>query len=175
MAGGQGEAAAAPGAVLVVTPETAESYWQPVPANGHVAVHLAPHLVAMEQPFALGTQTVPPGAYVREHAHERNEEVIHVLAGRGRAVIDGVDHPMAPDTTLFLGRRRYHMLVNDGAEDLTFLWLLLPNGLEAFFRAIGRPRQPGEPPPAPFPRPADVLEIERRTVFAAPPAAPRTP
>ena len=31
---------------------------------------------------------------------------------------------------------------------------------------IGRPRRPDEPAPAPFPRPDDVAEIERRTVFA---------
>jgi hypothetical protein len=60
------------------------------------------------------------------------------------------------------------MFINDSDEDLTFLWLLLPNGLEDFFKAIGRPRRAGEPAPPNFPRPADVLEIERRTVFAAP-------
>jgi hypothetical protein len=116
-----------------------------------------------------GTQTVAPGSYIREHAHDRNEELIHCLSGRGRAVIDGVEHPMQPGTTIFLGRNRMHMFINESAEEeMTFLWLLLPNGLEDFFQAIGRPRHSGEPAPAPFPRPADVLAIERRTVFAPP-------
>jgi hypothetical protein len=39
------------------------------------------------------------------------------------------------------------------------------NGLDDFFARIGRPRKPGEPALAPFPRPADVDEIERSTVF----------
>ena len=43
--------------------------------------------------------------------------------------------------------------------------------LLAFFAAIGRPKREGEPDPTPFPRPTDVLAIEARTVFAAPPAA----
>jgi len=141
-----------------------------VPANGHITIKVAPRNVRMENKFGLGTQTVAPGSYIREHAHDRNEELIHCLSGRGRAVIDGVDHPMQPGTTIFLGRNRMHMFINESAEEeMTFLWLLLPNGLEDFFQAIGRPRHPGEPAPAPFPRPADVLEIERRTVFAAPP------
>jgi hypothetical protein len=36
-----------------------------------------------------------------------------------------------------------------------------PHGLEHFFEAIGRPRHAGEPAPAPFARPADVVAIER--------------
>src|SRR4051812_5278483 len=159
----------AQGEVLVLQPGEGESHWQPVPANGHVTVRVAPHLVRMEHPLGFGTQTVAPGCHVREHAHDRNEEVIHVVAGTGRAVVDGVDHPMRPGTTFFLGRNRRHMFVNTGADDLTFVWLIVPNGLETFFAAIGRARQEGEPAPEPFARPDDVLRIERETVFAAPP------
>jgi hypothetical protein len=39
--------------------------------------------------------------------------------------------------------------------------VITPPGLEDFFKAIGRPRTPGEPAPAPFARPADVVAIER--------------
>jgi quercetin dioxygenase-like cupin family protein len=166
------------GQVRIVQPgDEVESYWQPVPANGSVDVVLAPHLVAMAQPFALGTQTVAPHSYIRAHAHDRNEEVIRCLSGRGRAVIDDTaEHEMVPGTTLFLGLNRRHMFINDSDEDLTFLWLLLPNGLEDFFKAIGRPRQEGEPAPPNFARPADVLEIQRRTVFAEPtPDSGKTP
>ncbi|MCW3474285.1 cupin domain-containing protein [Limobrevibacterium gyesilva] len=157
------------GDLVVVQPGQSESYWQPVPANGYVELRVAPRNARMETPFGFGTQTVAPGCYVREHSHDRNEELIHCIAGSGHAVLDGETHPMVAGTTIFLGRNRVHMFVNDGAEDMTFTWLLLPNGLEDFFQAIGRPRAPGEPAPAPFPRPADVLEIERRTVFAPPP------
>jgi hypothetical protein len=36
------------------------------------------------------------------------------------------------------------------------LWVITPPGLEDFFRAIGQPRTPGQPPPPPFARPTDV-------------------
>lgn len=163
------------GAVLVVQPGEAESHWQPVPANGFVDVLVAPHLVAMEHPLGLGTQTVAVGSHVREHAHDRNEEVIFVLSGAGRAVVDGANHPMVPGTAFFIGRNRRHMFVNEGPDALTFLWVIVPNGLEQFFGLIGRPRTADDPAPPPFPRPGDVLEIERRTVFAPPPADPRQP
>ncbi len=77
------------GEILVVQPGEGESHWQPVPANGHIEVLVAPDRVGMEQKFAFGTQSVAPGGHVREHAHDRNEELIHVLSGSGRAVLDG--------------------------------------------------------------------------------------
>ena len=67
------------------------------------------------------------------------------------------------------------MFINEGQQDMTFLWLIVPNGLEDFFSLIGRPRQHGEPAPEPFARPANVLEIERQTVFAPQPADQRQP
>jgi hypothetical protein len=48
---------------------------------------------------------------------------------------------------------------------MTFVWFLMPGGLEEFFEAIGRERLPDQPAPEPFPRPTNVAEIERQTVF----------
>ena len=62
-----------------------------------------------------------------------------------------------------------------GTEDLHWVWLIVPNGLEDFFRLIGRSRVAGEAAPANFPRPDNVLEIERQTVFAVPPTDQRNP
>ena len=151
------------GQVRLVGPEEGRSHWQPVPANGFVRCILSGKELGTN--FSMGTQTVAPGCMVREHTHDRHEEVIHVTAGRGFARLDGQDHPIEPGSTVFLGRNRKHAFVNPGPEPLTFVWFLTPGGLEDFFAAIGRPRTPGEPAPEPFPRPADVAEIERRTVF----------
>ena len=47
-------------------------------------------------------------------------------------------------------------------------WPSVPNGLETSFEAIGGPRQPGEAPPALFPRRDTMLGLECDTVFGAP-------
>ncbi|MDO9415545.1 cupin domain-containing protein [Pararhizobium sp.] len=163
------------GEVVVFQPGSAESHWQPVPANGHIQVIFAPHIVTMNDPFGFGTQSMPPGGYVREHSHEKNEEVIFVVSGRGRAVIDGEDHPMVPGAAFFIGVNRRHMFINEGSEDMSWAWLILPNGLEDFFRLIGRPRSDGEPVPEPFPRPDNVLQLERENAFAPQPTDQRQP
>jgi quercetin dioxygenase-like cupin family protein len=159
------------GDLVVVQPGQGASYWQPVPANGHIEVLLSPETVRMEHKFGLGTQTVAPRCYVRKHLHDKHEEVLLVLSGTGEAELDTGTHPMAPGTAIFIGRNRIHLFRNTGAQDLTVMWLILPNGLEDFFAAIGRKRVAGEPAPEPFARPADVQEIERRTVFGALPAS----
>ncbi len=66
-------------------------------------------------------------------------------AGTGRAVIDGENHPMQPGSAFFIGKNRRHMFINEGSEDIVWTWLIVPNGLEDFFRLIGRPRAEGEP------------------------------
>jgi hypothetical protein len=60
------------------------------------------------------------------------------------------------------------MFVNDSDEPMTWVWMLMPNGLESFFRAIGHRFVAGEPNPTPFYRPTDVLDIEKRWGFAPP-------
>ncbi len=153
-----------PGTALVVPPDGGRSWWQPVPANGFAEVRLSSrNLPGLG--FASGVQHVAPGGHIREHVHPTQDEVLFVFGGEGTARIDGIDHPLVAGTTIYVGRGRPHMFLNTGTADLQLFWLLQPGGLEDFFERIGRPRTPGEPAPAPFPRPDDVLEIERQTVF----------
>lgn len=152
-------------AVMVIPPDGGEHYWQPVPANGYINVRLAPHIVQMSHRFGFGTQTVAAGCYVREHTHPDHDEVIHVLAGAGKAILNGEEHVLKAGASVYIGKTNRHMFIADESGPLTFAWFLMPNGLETFFKEIGRPRRPGDPAPDPFPRPENVLEIERRTVF----------
>jgi len=67
-----------------------------------------------------------------------------------------------------VGRYVQHYVENDGSVPLKLFWAIMPSGLEDWFRAIGRPRTPGEPRPAPFERPSDVAEIQRQQRFVNP-------
>ena len=153
------------GETKIIQPEEAASFWQPVPANGFVRCILNPKTINSDAAFSMGTQTVAPGCYVREHTHDRHEEVIHFLSGEPIVSLDGVETKAEVGTTVFIGCNRKHSFINAGSEPLTFLWLLMPGGLEDFFEAIGRERDPEQPAPEPFPRPENVAEIERNTVF----------
>ncbi|MFQ6018479.1 MAG: cupin domain-containing protein [Kiloniellaceae bacterium] len=154
------------GAVVVCQPGEGESFWQPVPANGYAEIRVSKRNSGRIRGFSSGIQVIAPGCYVREHQHDAHEELLFFFEGTGKAVINGEEHPVKPGTTVYVGPWNKHTLVNDGETDLKMLWVLAPGGLEDFFQAIGRPRRPGAPAPEPFPRPENVEEVERSTVFA---------
>ena len=148
------------GRAVVMQPEDGPSYWQPVPANGHADPKLYPARTGFAG-HSMGFQTIAPGSRVREHSHGDQIELQICFRGKGRVMVDGQSHPLVPGTACFLGYDVKHEIVNDGPEDLVMLWVITPPGLENFFEAVGRPRTPGEPAPAPFARPTDVVAIER--------------
>ena len=148
----------------VVQPDEGRSFWQPVPANGHVEIKVEGGQDGMSD-FDCGVQEVAPGSFVREHAHDQNEELIFVYEGEGEAIVEDEAHPMRPGTTFYLARDSRHLFRNTGDGPMRFFWCLLPGGLSPFFQAIGRARAAGEAAPAPFPRPENVDAIEATTVF----------
>jgi mannose-6-phosphate isomerase-like protein (cupin superfamily) len=163
----------AKGFAIVVQPDEGESFWQPVPANGYTEVRVSKRNDPRVAKFSHGIQVVAPGCYVRDHSHEANEEILFFFEGEGKVVIDGAEeHPVRAGTSVFVGPNRRHTFINTGDKPLKFAWILMPGGLEDFFQGIGRPRKPGTPDPEPFARPDNVLEIERKTVFAPPPPKP---
>ena len=149
----------------VVGPDEGHFFWQPVPANGFVRNILSRATTGAVADFSIGTQTVAPGCFIREHTHDRNEEIIFVVSGRGFVKLDGQELPLEVGSCVFLGHNRRHQFINAGPEPMTFVWYFMPGGLDDFFAQIGRRRSPGEPAPEPFARPDNVAEIEARTVF----------
>ena len=151
---------AARGRAVVVQPEEGLSWWQPMPANGHAD----PKLVPADTGFgtlSMGYQTIAPGGRVRPHSHGAQVELQICFRGRGSVVADEESHPLVPGTACFLGPDIRHEIVNESDDDLVMMWLISPAGLEGFFGAVGRERTRGEPAPAPFERPPDVVVLER--------------
>ena len=152
---------------MVLGPEEGASYWQPGPHHGYMTVKLGPHNLP-HKPFSMGLQVMPPGTHVRAHGHAQNDEVFYILEGTGRCVIDGVEHPLEPGSTVMLGRYCEHSIHNDGAGDLRFVWFFTPPGLEQVVEAAGQPRKAGEAPPASIARPDNIAEVLRNAGYATP-------
>jgi quercetin dioxygenase-like cupin family protein len=152
------------GVALAVGPDEGDSYWQPRPSTGYVTVKISPYNSPNDL-ISAGVQVLEPGASVRRHAHERANEILFVYEGEGRAEIDGAWHRVRQGSTFMVGRYVQHTVENDGTVPLKIFWAIMPAGLEDWFRALGQPRNPGEPAPAPFDRPVDVEDIRRRMRF----------
>ncbi|SIR46185.1 cupin domain-containing protein [Bosea sp. TND4EK4] len=150
---------------IVLGPDDGDSFWQPLPANGFVRNLLNTAKTGGAAQFSMGTQTVAANSFIREHTHEDHEEIIFVLQGRGIARIEGVDHPLEAGSCAYIGSGIKHHFLNPNDEPLSFTVLLMPGGLDDFFARIGRAKTPGDTAPEPFPRPENIAEIERETVF----------
>ena len=102
-----------------------------------------------------------PAAAVVAGLPQDGGQLLAVGERRREVHVDGKAHPLVPGTACFLGYDVTHEIVNDSGEDLVMMWLITPHGLEEFFKAMGRPRTAGQPAPAPFARPEDIVAVER--------------
>ena len=152
---------------MISGPDDGESLWQPLPSRGYVTVKFTPANTPYED-FCAGVQVLPPGCYVREHGHLRNHELVFIYEGTGTVTIDDITTPLAAGSTVLFCRDAVHRIDNTGLVDMKLFWVFMPPGLDDWFRAIGRTRQPGEAMPEPFARPEDVGEIQRRMRFVPP-------
>lgn len=152
----------ASGHAVVLQPEEGDSWWQPLPANGYGTNKLTRS--NWSGSVSCGIQVVGPHSFVRLHSHSQHHEVICVWAGYGKAVVQGVPHDMQPGTVIGLPPNVAHTSINDGGSELKFFWLIEPQGLDEFFRSIGRARTSPEAPQQ-FERPEDVLAMESRAGF----------
>ena len=62
-----------------------------------------------------------PGAAVGEHTHDGDEEVYHIISGRGIFIEDGVQVKIGPGDTAVTLDGHSHSIVNTGDEPLVFL------------------------------------------------------
>jgi hypothetical protein len=66
---------------------------------------------------------------------------------------------------MLIGRGLQHKVTNTGSEQMRLVWFISPPGLEDWFKALGHPRQPGEPLPPAFDRPTNIREIQTQQRF----------
>jgi quercetin dioxygenase-like cupin family protein len=77
---------------------------------------------------------VAPGDKVRPaHSHPNGEEVIYIIRGSGRVLVEGEVQPVREGTTVLFPRGAVHMLHNTGAEEMKVVCFFAPpTGLENY-------------------------------------------
>ena len=85
------------------------------------------------------------GATPPRHIHTREDEVVYVLEGRVRVYMDGRWLDCPAGSCVFLPRDREHTFTV-ASEEARLLVLLVPAGLEGYYRELGRPAEQGDGP-----------------------------
>ena len=106
----------------------AEEPWQQFP--GHFGSALSKALV---HPETVGSRqidyrisTYQPMAYVERHVHQVQEQVYHVLEGKGLMEIEGVHTVVRKHDVIFITPKAWHSIQNTGLGDLTFIVATTP-------------------------------------------------
>ena len=70
---------------------------------------------------------VSPGETVRPaHSHPDGEEVIYILSGKGRVMVEGVVDQVAAGTVVLFPQGAVHMLQNNGTEEMKVACFFAP-------------------------------------------------
>jgi len=78
------------------------------------------------QNLAMGVNETYAGGMVPEHVHEKEEEVMFFLAGRGVFVTEGREIPLEPGVCIYNPPGKPHKIINTGDEVLKFVWIYSP-------------------------------------------------
>jgi quercetin dioxygenase-like cupin family protein len=89
-----------------------------------------------------------PGSRVPIHLHEREDEIIFIQRGSGRASVADQNVALKPGSMLFVPQGTWHGGENTGGETLVWVAIYSPSGFEGYFREIGT--TPGGAPPSPL-------------------------
>ncbi|HBF39706.1 MAG TPA: cupin [Firmicutes bacterium] len=87
------------------------------------------HLFKKEELLAkarlVAVTTLPSGASIGFHRHEKEEEIYYIISGKGQVVDEDQTKEVYPGCAMLTGNGRGHSIINTGDEPLVFLAVIL--------------------------------------------------
>jgi mannose-6-phosphate isomerase-like protein (cupin superfamily) len=68
----------------------------------------------------------PDGGCTDFHAHESSGELMIILGGKGKALVEGVEHELRPGVAFYAPPGMVHKTVNPGSEPLRIACVFVP-------------------------------------------------
>jgi putative monooxygenase len=76
---------------------------------------------------SMGMNITEVGSEIPEHLHETSEEVLFLISGRAKLIIEGEgEWEIGPETAFYSPVGVKHRLVNIGDEPLKLIWVYCP-------------------------------------------------
>lgn len=72
----------------------------------------------------VGVSLIQPGEGMESHKHEKEEETIYIITGRGEYTIAGKPVRFEPDTIIYIPAGEEHGLYNSGDEMIKQVWFM---------------------------------------------------
>jgi mannose-6-phosphate isomerase-like protein (cupin superfamily) len=80
------------------------------------------------QNASMGVNVTAVGSMIPDHKHEDSEELMYIISGRARLVIEGGEevYEIGPDTAIYSPIGVTHRLENIGDTELKLIWVYSP-------------------------------------------------
>ncbi len=76
---------------------------------------------------SMGMNVTAVGSMIPDHVHEDSEELMFIISGRARLVIEGMgEWEIGPETAIYSPLGKKHRLENIGDEPLKLVWCYAP-------------------------------------------------
>jgi mannose-6-phosphate isomerase-like protein (cupin superfamily) len=87
---------------------------------------LAPKFGGVEN-ISMGMNITEVGSMIPNHAHEDSEELLFLISGKAKLVIEGMgEWEIGPETAFYSPKGVTHRLENIGDEPLKLVWVYCP-------------------------------------------------
>jgi putative monooxygenase len=87
---------------------------------------LAPKFGGVEN-VSMGMNITEVGSMIPDHVHEDSEEVLFLISGKAKIVIEGVgEWEIGPETAFYSPKGKKHRVENIGNEPLKLVWVYSP-------------------------------------------------
>ncbi|MDN5346659.1 MAG: hypothetical protein PWP65_223 [Clostridia bacterium] len=97
-----------------------------VKTHGRTSRLLLSEATAGAKGFTLGLNITKPGGMSPMHTHEKEQEAMYIISGKGKAIIGEEEYDLEPDTVIIAPAGVPHELRNTGDEDIKFIWVYCP-------------------------------------------------
>jgi putative monooxygenase len=76
---------------------------------------------------SMGLNVTAVGSMIPDHVHEDSEELMFIISGRAKLVIEGMgEWEIGPETAIYSPLGKKHRLENIGDEPLKLVWCYTP-------------------------------------------------
>jgi len=76
--------------------------------------------------ISMGVNETDPGSEVPEHVHNKEEEVMFFLEGKGKFIVPGREIDLYPGIAIYNPPGESHKIINTGESKLKFVWIYSP-------------------------------------------------
>lgn len=112
------------------------------PPAGRGSVELKVSAEETDGAMSVHLQTLPAGAETLTHIHHNCEETVYPIVGSATVTVGGEPAELTPGKSAVVPRGIPHAIANKSDEEIQFLFITTPGGIEGFFQKSSENKDP---------------------------------